>query len=263
MWKIYKHTLILDCSSKGKSYIGQSSKDDINERWQNGHGYYSIRVGHNETVFWKAIKKYGWDNFSHEIIEDNIPTLELANEKEKYWIAYYHTFIEDPNCWGYNMTAGGSGISHKQSEETKQKISNALTGREFSESHKAKLKELAKKTSKAIVCIETNIKYESISEASTKTGISRDNIRAALKGTRRSAGGYHWALVGDTARIREQKKLNGKCKPYKAKVRCVELNIVFNSITEAANFIHRTSSTISNALNGKYKTAGKYHWEYI
>lgn len=263
IWKIYKHTLMIDCPSKGKSYIGQTSKKDISERWQNGYGYYSIRPRRNETVFWKAIKKYGWNSFTHEIIEDNIPTLELANEREKYWIAYYHTYIEDNNCWGYNMTLGGSGVSHKQSEVTKQKISNALTGRSFSESHKAKLKELAKKTSKAIICVETNIKYNSISEASAQTGISRENIRESLKGTRSSAGGYHWALADDANRIAELKKLNGKHKLAKAKIRCIELDLVFDSIADAGRFINKTPTTISAVLGNKHKTAGKYHWEYL
>lgn len=50
MYKIYKHT----CKVNGKSYIGQSSSDDIkNDRWQNGAGYKKC------TVFYRAIKKYG------------------------------------------------------------------------------------------------------------------------------------------------------------------------------------------------------------
>lgn len=89
------------------------------------------------------------------------------------------------------MTSGGSGVSHKQSEETRQKISESLMGRTFSDSHRAKLKELAKRTSKQIICIETNIEYESIAEAARQTGISRENIRETIKGTRLSAGGYH------------------------------------------------------------------------
>ena len=92
MYKIYKHT----CKVNGKSYIGQTSSTDIkNDRWQNGAGYKQC------TVFYRAIKKYGWDNFTHEIIEDNIETLEQANEREHYWIMHYHTWIDDPNCWGY------------------------------------------------------------------------------------------------------------------------------------------------------------------
>jgi len=103
-WLIYKHTLLTECEHKGWSYIGQTNKEDPNDRWQNGNGY--TRENHGK-VFCRAVKKYGWNAFSHEIIESDILTAELANEREKYWIAYYHTYIKDPYCVGYNMTPGG------------------------------------------------------------------------------------------------------------------------------------------------------------
>lgn len=102
-WIIYKHTLAAECEHKGWSYIGQTSQINPNNRWKSGNGY---NEDHN-TVFYRAIQKYGWENFIHEILEDNISSIELANEREKYWVAYYHTYIGDPECCGYNMTPGG------------------------------------------------------------------------------------------------------------------------------------------------------------
>ena len=101
IWVIYKHTLVLDCPHKGWSYIGQT-RMPTKIRWKSGYGYTS-----KCQIFRSAIDKYGWDSFSHEILEDGILTLEEANEREKYWIAHYHTFIRDPECRGYNMTPGG------------------------------------------------------------------------------------------------------------------------------------------------------------
>ena len=43
------------------------------------------------------------------------------------------------------MTAGGSGVSHKCSDFTKQKISKALTGRQMTEDHKAKINKTLKR----------------------------------------------------------------------------------------------------------------------
>lgn len=59
---------------------------------------------------------------------------------------------------------------------------------------------LAKLTSsvfpeRQILCVETGVKYKSISEASRCTGISRGNINNVCIGTRKSAGGYTWKYI--------------------------------------------------------------------
>lgn len=91
----------------GHMYIGQSkcNSDYIKYgRWGvNGQGYKANKY------FWHAIKKYGWENFEHGFFEDNVNN-ELLNEKEKYYIALYHTYKQDPEYKsGYNLTPGGEG----------------------------------------------------------------------------------------------------------------------------------------------------------
>ena len=76
MWIIYKHT----CRPTGKSYIGQTIGTVDWRSRKNGSGY------KNSPKLIAAINKYGWDNFDHEILETNIQTQELANEREQYWI---------------------------------------------------------------------------------------------------------------------------------------------------------------------------------
>ena len=74
---------------------------------------------------------YGFDNFIITQLEecDN----NILNEREKYWIAYYNTYIGNNNSWGYNMTPGGDGgntwkyNTHKK--ETSKKISQANKGK--------------------------------------------------------------------------------------------------------------------------------------
>lgn len=51
-----------------------------------------------------AIRKYGINNFDFNILEDNLSTVELCKEREKYWIAYYNTY---KNREHYNETPGG------------------------------------------------------------------------------------------------------------------------------------------------------------
>lgn len=105
-WCIYKHTNNIN----GKIYIGQTCQQP-ELRWRNGEGY------QHQELFYRAIQKYGWDNFTHEVIEDNIPSSELADEKEKQYIKFYHSCVYDPLCNGYNMTWGGGGNTKWSAEE--------------------------------------------------------------------------------------------------------------------------------------------------
>lgn len=103
-WIIYCHIN----KTNNKRYIGLT-KNKLSKRTGRGSGY-----AQTQLAFYNAIQKYGWDNFEHIILEDKIETLALAREREKYWISYYHTWIYDSECWGYNMTPGGdiSGSSN-------------------------------------------------------------------------------------------------------------------------------------------------------
>ena len=90
---VYCHTNKIN----GKRYIG-ITQNKPNRRWQNGYGY-KDRNSH----FYNAIKKYGWENFEHIILEENL-TRKEASEKEKYYIRLYNTNNEN---YGYNITSGG------------------------------------------------------------------------------------------------------------------------------------------------------------
>lgn len=103
-WCVYKHT-----APNGKVYIGITSQKP-ERRWRtNGEGY----IQDTQKKFKNAIKKYGWKNFKHEIIENNLSSLELANEREKYWISIYDSYHN-----GYNSTVGGDALgTRKHSKE--------------------------------------------------------------------------------------------------------------------------------------------------
>jgi group I intron endonuclease len=85
-------------------YIGQSK--NIKKRWDAHKRTAFNKTDHSyNNPLYKAIRKYGIDNFTFEIIEECL--ISELNEKEKYWIKYYNTFFN-----GYNLTLGGdsSGI---------------------------------------------------------------------------------------------------------------------------------------------------------
>ena len=85
---IYKITK----KENGKSYIGQSN--DIERRIKE-HQYKT------DLAIELAIRKYGIDAFSYEVLEQC--SLEELDAKEIYWIQYYNTF----KGFGYNCNKGG------------------------------------------------------------------------------------------------------------------------------------------------------------
>lgn len=267
-WKIYKHTLLVS-SHKGWSYIGLTSQN-LKKRWRGGSGYKQ----EHQSIFYNAIQKHGGNNtwntvWSHELLEDNIESLEKANEREKYWIAYYHTWIGDPNCRGYNMTPGGDGApGHKCSEFTKAKISQAnkgkagpMLGKHLSKEHKENLSLLH---SKKVICIETQQIFNSAIEAKKLLNVS--NISKVCHKQKKTAGGYHWAFADDLETINNLKQFIGKDKfkkeqHYYKKVLCIETGIIYNSAKEAkiaTGFTH-----IDACCRDQRRTAGGYHWKYI
>lgn len=110
----------------GKRYIGQTiSQENPCQRWgSNGKNYARC------YAFYNAIKKYGWDNFDHYVIQDNL-TKEQANELEILNIAFYNT---TDRRFGYNISSGGSD-GHTVSEEGKQKISKSMSNRMIGNSY--------------------------------------------------------------------------------------------------------------------------------
>ena len=97
----------------GKVYVGQT-------RYTLQHRFtqHLESAGRSNSVLHKSINKHGAENFSIELLEDVAD--ELLNDREVYWIAKYNSVI--PN--GYNMTAGGGGVSgYRHTEVTKRAIS--------------------------------------------------------------------------------------------------------------------------------------------
>ena len=100
------------------------------------------------------MRKYGIDNFKFEIVEDNIASKIVLDEKERYYIQYYQSLVSQN---GYNIELGGNGPG-KHSEETKRKISEAQLEEK---NHMFGKTGSQNATSKKILDITTDKVYES------------------------------------------------------------------------------------------------------
>ena len=198
---IYIHT-----SPSGRCYIGQTCQK-TNERWKNGIGY------KRHPHFYKAIQKYGWDNFEHKILFDGLSKLDA--DLIEVDLIYYYKKIDK----SYNLAAGGegyTGLRHsdetkkqiseknrgkKRSEETKKRMSEVMRGKPswnkgktFSKETRKKMSESSKKVSVVQYDLEGNIIkiWDSISWASKALKIGPINITRACRGDYKTAGNYKW-----------------------------------------------------------------------
>ena len=91
-YKVYVHVNKIN----GKIYIGQT-KQTLEQRYKNGYEHC--------RHFWNAIQKYGWDNFEHIILVDNL-SLDMANILElvgitfnAYSLHYYQVSLKSLNSY--------------------------------------------------------------------------------------------------------------------------------------------------------------------
>lgn len=203
---VYKHTNKIN----GKIYIGITCQKPEHRWGQDGSGYKEC------PHFWKAIQKYGWQNFSHEIIAHGLSHQE-ACEMEIQQIAQYGS----NNCRnGYNIHKGGDGFDSEfsrrlwqdesfrnyassrmreawQDPEKRERRSAQTKARWANPEFRSQITSKIKKTcAQPVVCVETGVIYETMKDASLATGANKPNICRAIR-TGYKCAGYHWKYKDD------------------------------------------------------------------
>jgi group I intron endonuclease len=121
MLYIYKFTNKIN----SKSYIGQTNNIEKRKRGHKSDSY-NAKSHSYKLPFHNAIRKYGWENFKFEIIEE-IPDemgRDYLNEREIFFIDYFKTLTTQN---GYNLTVGGDGCAKpKKTFEECCKVSKIL-----------------------------------------------------------------------------------------------------------------------------------------
>jgi group I intron endonuclease len=183
----------------GKKYVGQNA--------YNTPGY----LGSGKALK-LAIKKHGVKNFE-KIILCNCETQEDTDRMEKFWIKELNTIEE-----GYNILPGGKGNGY---QEYILKMSNALKGennpmygksvkdvlidkygkdegnRKWEEMNYKRSINGKNKGTKGVIQMNMSNdiieEFNSVSEASDKTGVNINSIREVCNKKRNHAGKFIWA----------------------------------------------------------------------
>ena len=262
----------------GKIYVGQTCQK-VEYRWNKGKGYDTC------PLFFKAIQKYGWDNFEHIILEENL-TKEEANVKEQYYISLYKS---NDRIFGYNIQSGGNNhtVTDDSREKSRQHAQQLWQNEEFRNSQSIRMKELWQTE-----------EYREKQKLSRKPhAVTPENRQKMLDGyqkylqehghpqkgkyrTKETREKISCKMIGENnhrfGTIPSQETKDKRHKTYienghGTRVRCIETGEIFSTITDAAKWCGlKSSSGIHDNISGIKKSAGKHpitkeklHWERI
>ena len=271
IWTIYQHKF-----PNGKSYIGKTSRPPKIRWGLNGNNYKE-----NQPLMYNAIKKYGWDNIDHIILEEKL-TAEEADIKEQEYIEKFHSYYLDELGPGYNMTRGGEGSArldinkieqlYKQGKNTYNIADELKINRSSAANVLKKLGyDLSKNNYKMISQFTLDGKYiasyESAREAERITGVDYKLISGVLRGITKSSNGYQWRYYtdDDIFGILPISRKKGGLPEKRIAQYDMNGNLlqIFDSVADAAKSVNRTRSNIRCAAQGKYKSSAGYKWKFV
>ena len=204
-----------------KRYVGITFREP-EQRWQKGYGY------HRQPKFYNAILKYGWDNFEHIILEQDIPTEEEALKLETFYIKKYDTVNN-----GYNTVEEGQ-------------CSSPFCFKGI-----------------PIYCIETNKYYNSIADAARDLNLKNPgDIEKVIRGERNGCHNLHFIKQSDI-NSENIKTILAKQTGRFRKIYCLDNQQIFLSLQDAAKFCGRSAQSVMLNCQNKRKSCGGYHFKYL
>lgn len=223
--------------TNNKKYFGITSIGSAN-RWRaDGSGY------KKQQLFWRAIRKYGWDNFEHIILFENIS----ENNAKKLEYIFIKIFNTTNPIYGYNVSLGGSSSTKglynnkKMSVPVYQYLLNGMF-----------LK-----------------KYPSSMEAERQTGIPSSNTISCCKGKHMYTKEFRWSYdYCDRLPYFDKKvyKYETATKKQQKKVYQYNLNGKFIkeyiSLSSAAKENGLCFKSISDCCRGRIKQYKNFIWRY-
>lgn len=252
-----------------KKYIGETVRRSYKERLIE----HSVNCTKIQNYFYKAILKYGWDNFDKYVLfqteireetKENKKILnDIVNLKGREYIAYFQS---SNSKYGYNLTEGGDGISgYAHTEENKKKFSENRKG----EKHW----NYGRKNSAGRKILQFDLDFNFIKEWPSAREIQRElNISASMitnccRGRHNRVHGFIF-VYKDTYYDGYFAKLNKPVTIVSNDKIIYGFDIEgnkqyeFSSATEAARFFKCSSSNIGKAATGSSISAKNHVWIY-
>ena len=282
---IYKATSV----TTGKVYIGQSCQ--TLEKRMSQHLYKATSDYDPNNHFHNAIRKYGFQDFVFQIIEDNIISNEVLNEREIYWIKYYNSYYD-----GYNSTLGGDAGLRRDDLVVVALFHEGYTTKEIcemtgysrstiydrykanglqEENNKRKNEQTRLRCSERVEQYSLDGKYIKTYESATAAGQELGN-QSAISGVCRqeqsalSAYGYLFKYESDPRNISEWvDRYNKKKQAGKPKKKIIQKDknkneiAIYQSAADAARALNLKDKSNICAAARKGNTAYGYYWEYI
>jgi group I intron endonuclease len=171
-----------------------------------------------DSLLHRAVRKYGWEAFSINIIYSSYDQEHTHNFIEPLLIEDYNTLA--PN--GYNVLRGGKGrLRTSLTEQHKQRISQALKGKP-----------------KSLTAVENN----RLAQKGKKR--SRDSVKKQVESRKRNGVRSHQWTQEERFCLSEKLKKRPK---YNQKRVQTPLGI-FNSCSEAASAYNKTASWVTRMI---------------
>lgn len=155
---------------------------------------------------------------------------------------------------GKRDSAGGYSWRYCDETINQEKADEIRKQRQTARFNKKPSENFSKANRQAVQCVETGKIFDSIKKAADSCNVTGSSISAVLNKSSKTAGGFHWIYIGE-------KKRNYQTFP-KA-VHCIETGETFENIKSAAKKFNIYPETICRVLQGRQKTAGGFHFEYV
>ncbi len=244
MYSVY----IIENLINHKKYIGSSVR--VQKRWKE---HINISKNKNSDKYnyplYCAIRKYGLDNFSFYVIQDDFNSIYEMEEYEQNMITYYNSLT--PNGYNQTLFTHSNHICHENTQKYIKKIS--------------------------CKCAKVNAKeeiieiYNSYHDAARKNNLDCDyessKIRLVCKGERSSYKNLIFRDLDENNNIISKpiKNKQGKKNIVGYKIDNPEDEIYFESISEASRKLKIERTSISKCIQGstRYSHVGGYIFREI